>query len=44
MWIIFSANILFLSYKYQRLLLNGQSSKLSQIKAGAPKDSILGHL
>ena len=34
----------FLSGRFQRVLLNGQKSKWSQIKAGVPKGSILGPL
>ena len=45
----FSGNILnlmnsFLSERYQRLLLNGQSSEWASIKAGVPQGSILGPL
>ena len=32
----------FLSDKYQRVLLNGQTSNWETIKAGAPQGSILG--
>ena len=32
----------FLSDKYQRVLLNGQTSKWETIQAGAPQGSILG--
>ena len=34
----------FLSDRFQRVLLNGQTSKWLQIKAGVPKGSILGPL
>ena len=34
----------FLSDRYQRVLLNGQSFKWASIKAGAPQRSILGPL
>ena len=34
----------FLSDRFQRVLLNGQTSKWSQIKAGVPQGSILGPL
>ena len=34
----------FLSEKYQRVLLNGQSSKWASIKAGVLQGSILGPL
>ena len=32
----------FLSDRFQRVLLNGQTSKWSQIKAGVPQGSALG--
>ena len=35
---------LFLSDRFQRVLLNGQTSKWSQIKAGVPQGSVLGPL
>ena len=34
----------FLSDRFQRVLLNGQTSKWSQIKAGVPQGSVLGPL
>ena len=34
----------FLSGRFQRVLLNGQTSKWSQIKAGVPQGSVLGPL
>ena len=34
----------FLSERYQRVLLNGQSSEWASIKAGVPQGSILGPL
>ena len=34
----------FLSDGFQRVLLNGQTSKWSQIKAGVPQGSVLGPL
>ena len=34
----------FLSERYQRVLLNGQSSESASIKAGVPQGSILGPL
>ena len=34
----------FLSDKHQRVVLNGQSSKWSHVKAGVPQGSILGPL
>ena len=34
----------FLSDKYQRVLLNGQTSKWPQIKAGVLQGSVLGSL
>ena len=34
----------FLANRYQRVVLNGQVSKLAAVKAGVPQDSILGPL
>ena len=36
--------ILFLSDRFQKVLLNSQTSKWLEIKAGVPQDSILGPL
>ena len=44
MWRISWANRLIFSGTVQRVLLNGQTSKWSQIKAGVPQGSVLGPL
>ena len=44
MWEIFWTYGLILSNRFQRALLNGPTSKWSQIKAGLPQGSILGPL
>ena len=42
MWKVFW--VLFLSNQYQNVVLNGQSSHWSHVKAGVPQGSILGLL
>ena len=44
MWRISWTNRLNFSGTVQRVLLNGQTSKWSQIKAGVPQGSVLGPL